>query len=175
MAEKNDKVTILEVRNKRTSIYIHYTKGSDDYKLTCHDNPRKSFYEALDDLVPAVMTLAELDKSEKSKVTATGITVREKGDNVQALIVAQKKLKRNGRVLNLATPILSLYEDKENEGSDHMTDKEATSIEQVIKEAKKYIAGDRAQGQIEFEAPKKTKKDDSTAEFPDLTDPGAQA
>ncbi len=174
--EKPKPIEITSVRNNRKSITIGWKQGSDEYPgVIFHDNPRKSFYAALDALVPHVVTLAEFDKSDKKHITATGITVRAKGDGAQALIVAQKKLDRNGRVLNIATPLLSMYADKKNEGADHMTEAEAAAIEKVITEAKKYVRGDREQGQIEFVDEDKPKKDagDNTEQFPAMSEPGA--
>jgi hypothetical protein len=77
-------------------------------------------------------------------------------------------------VLNISTPILAMYPDEENKGADHMSEDEASAVEKVVKEAKKYIAGDREQGQIEFtdpDADKKGKKgDDNTAVFPAMAE-----
>lgn len=179
MAKKDtQEVQIHEVRNKRTSIFIHYAVGNDDFAVTFHDNPLKSFYTALENLNEHVLALAELPKGDLPKIEATGITLRTKGENTLALITAKKTLKRNKRVLNIATPILPMYPDDENKAVDHMSDDEASAVEKVIKEAKRYIAGDRAQGQIEFQEPEKEKGDKAkggeTVEFPGM-EPGAQA
>ncbi len=167
--EKKDTV-ILSVRNTRKSIDIEWTEGLDKCSRSFHDNPLPSFLKAIDGLTEHVVTLCEFPAAYAKGITATGITVREKGDNSLALIVAQKKLKRNGRVLNIPTPMLAMYEDPENKGADHMTEAEAAAVEKVIKETKKYLAGERAQGTIVFESPTPEKKegDDKQAAFPPM-------
>lgn len=164
--EKKD-IVITSVRNTRKAIVIEWNEGLDTCSRSFHDNPLPAFTKALEGLNEHVITLCEFPAAYAKGITATGITVREKGDNCLALIVAQKKLKRNGRVLNIPTPMLAMYEDPENKGADHMTEPEAAAIEKVIKETKRYLAGERAQGQIAFEEEKKPEKtDDTTAPLP---------
>ncbi len=174
--KKEETVTIKSVRNTRAAIVIEWTEGSDDCSRTFHDNPLKSFLNALDGLTEHVITLGEFPAGYAKGIEATGITLREKGDNVLAMITAKKKLKRNGRVFNIATPILAMYEGGEDEkGADHMTEVEAAAVEKMIKEAKKYLAGERAQGQIEFVSPEPPKKaGDNTEQFPAMTEPKEQ-
>lgn len=176
-AEKPKEIEIVKVRDNRKSIYIEFLVGNDLHKDTFHDNPLKSFYASLEALAPHVCTLAELPAADQKKLKVTGITVSKLGDdNDAAVIVAQKKLKRNGRVLNIATPILPMYAAKEDKGADRMSDDEARAIEKVIKEAKRYIAGEREQGQIVFEDPDKPKKEkgdapDNQEKFPGMEEP----
>jgi len=163
---------VTSIRSNRASIHCEWKQGDDEYAVTFHDNPLPSFLKALEALPPFVCSLAEFPASEAKKIEATGITVREKGENVVALITAKKKLKRNGRVLNVATPLLAMYENPEDKGADKMTEDEAAAIERFIKEAKKYIAGERAQGKLEFKDPEADPKDkDNTEQFPAMTEP----
>lgn len=176
--EKTQEIEVRSIRVKRASIACEWTQGDDDYKVTFHDNPLPSLYKALDGLKPHVVSLAELPAKDEEKLSVTGITVSTKGEAVQATITAKKPLKRNKRVLNIATPILPMYENEENKEADHMSDDEAAAVEKLIKEAKKYIAGDRAQGKLaledgESEKGKKDKGPDNVAEFPALTEPAA--
>lgn len=167
--EKKD-IVILSVRNMRKSIDIEWTEGIDKCARSFHDNALASFTKAIEGLTEHVVTLCEFPVAYAKGITATGITVREKGENSLALIVSQKKLKRNGRVLNIHTPMLAMYEDPEEKGADHMTEAEAAAVEKVIKETKKYLAGERAQGQIVFESPTPEKKaeDEKQAAFPPM-------
>lgn len=174
--EKPKQVVITSVRNLRKSIKIEYTQGTDAFTINCHDMPQKSFYTALEKLAPHVCALCDFAAKDSEKISATGITVREKGDNNLALIVARKTIKRGKRVFNISTPLLPMYADDENKTADHMDEEEAKAIEKVISEAKKYVAGDRAQGQIEFEddepETKKGKADDTKEiEFPQSEPP----
>lgn len=166
--EELKEIVITSVRNGRKSIKIAWTEGADSVSREFHDNPRKSFYKAIEGLVPHVCTLCELPEKDAKKITATGITVTAKGDNNLALIVAQKKIKKAGRVFNISTPLLPMYPDAENKSADHMEDAESRAIEKVVAEAKKYLLGDREQGQIAFEDEKAPEepKGEGTAPLP---------
>lgn len=169
---KTEAIVITAVRNLRKSIKIEYIQGTDEYALNCHDLPLPSFYKALTALNAHVCSLCEFPASDAKKIDATGITVREKGDNALALIVARKKIRKGKRIFNVSTPLLPMWADEENKGADHMDEDTAKAIEKVIAEAKKYVIGDRAQGQIEFEDDKPAagegKNPDNTEQFPEL-------
>lgn len=179
MAKKDkatEEVVILKVRNRRKSINIVWRAGADTVNRDFHDNPLPSFLKAIDGLAAHVCTLCEFPEREVAKIAATGITCVEKGDNTLALIVARKTIKKGKRVINLATPLLAMYEDDENKSADCMEKDEASAIEKVIKEAVKYLGGDRAQGQINFvpeegEADGK-KKEDETLPIPGVGEDG---
>lgn len=180
MAKKNDEaVVVTAVRNNRKSIHLEWTKGTDEYSVTFHDNPLPSFYKALDGLNAHVCSLCEFAAKDAEKISSTGITVREKGENSVALIVARKKIRKGKRVFNIATPLLAMYpsDDPEEKSLDHMDEDQAGAIEKVIKEAIKYIAGERAQGQIQFEEEPKPSKDadDKTTPFPGMEEPAAKS
>lgn len=172
---KVEAIEISKVRNNRKSILIEWTQGSDNYSVTFHDNPLKSFYTALDALNPHVCELCEFSAKDAEKISSTGITVASDGENSKAVIVARKRIKKGKRIFNIATPILSMYPDEENKTTEHMDEAQAKAIEKVISEAIKYINGDRAQGQIKFEEEKPEPKPDAgsnTEKFPQLGEPG---
>lgn len=158
--EESEEIVITSVRNLRKAIRIEWRQGADEIGRTFHDNPRKSFYTALTNLKPHVVSLCELSAPDEKKIEATGITVVAKGDNEHALIVARKAIRKGKRVFNISTPLLPMYADAENKSLDHMEKEEANAIERVIAEAKKYINGDREQGQIQWEEEKPAKAPD---------------
>ncbi len=175
--EKPQEIEVSSIRSNRSSIRAEWKQGDDAYAVTFHDNPLPSFYKALEALAPHVCSLSEFPAKDAEKIEPTGITISQKGESVVlALITAKKKLKRNKRVLNVATPLLSMYEQDDDKGADHMTEEEATAVEKLIKEAKKYISGDRAQGKLAFEEEKKEGKEkpSNVDEFPGMTEPPAK-
>lgn len=159
-AKAKTEIEVRKVRNKRTSIYLEWMNGGDLFQVTFHDNPLPSFYKALEGLNEHVCTLCEFPARDAEKISATGITISEKGDNCLALVVARKAIKKGKRIFNVSTPILAMYPDAENETADCMEKGTAAAIEKVIKEAKKYIGGARAQGQIVFETKEEKKADE---------------
>ncbi len=168
---KTESISVTAVRNLRKSIKIEYIQGTDEYAVNCHDNPLPSFYKALKALDAHVCSLCEFPTKDAEKIEATGITVRDKGDNALALIVARKKIRKGKRIFNISTPLLAMWPDEENKGADFMDEDVAKAIEKVIVEAKKYVIGDRAQGQIEFEDEEKDageKAPDNTEPFPEM-------
>ena len=172
--ESNEAITIMSVRNLRRSIKIGWTAGIDEYEVNFHDNPLKSFYDALDALKPHVCALCELHARDAEKISVTGITCRYSGEQTNALIVARKVIKKGKRVFNITTPLLPMYEDEANKSVDHMEEDQAKAVEAVISEATKYLGGERAQGQIQFEDPKGPDEEESnTAKFPELKEAGA--
>jgi acetaldehyde dehydrogenase (acetylating) len=170
--KKTEEIVITAVRNNRKSISIAWAQGPDDYAVNFHENPLPSFSKALKALVASVCSLCEFPEKDAAKIEATGITVRAHGDNNLALIVARKKIKKAGRVFNIATPLLAMYPDPENKSADCMAEAEAAAIEKVIAEAKRYVQGERAQGLIAFEEEKpKGEKDPGQPEFPAMAEP----
>lgn len=169
-------IVIRRVRSDRKSIFIEWVQGIDVYKVTFHENPLASFTKAITALAAHVCSLCEFPDKDEAKITPSGITVTENGDNNLALIVASKRIKKGKRVFNITTPLLSMYPDKENKATDCMAAEEARAIEKVITEAKKYLDGDRAQGIIKFEDDKDekdAKKDKEETEPLKFEGPGA--
>jgi hypothetical protein len=158
--KQSEEIVVLKVRNNRKSIKIVYKQGADTIDRDFHDMPLPAFYKAIEALAPHVCTLAEFPAKDVDKIVATGITCSENGDNTDALIVARKKIKKGSRILNVATPLLPMYPDEENKSADCMEPEEAKAIEKVLKETMKYLAGERAQGQINFIEDEGDKKKD---------------
>jgi hypothetical protein len=172
-AKQSEEIVLLSVRNRKKSIGISWTQGTDPVSREFHDQPLESFYKALEALAPHVCTLGEFPTKDSEKIIATGLTLRPEGDNVLVLVVAKKTLKRGGRCLNIATPLLRLEEDSENANAVHMNPDEAKAVEKVIKETLRYLAGERGQGKIDFQGeaddekePDKKDGDKKGAELP---------
>lgn len=164
-------VTITAVRYNRKSIRIEWTQGEDEYGVNFHENPLPDFLTSLAAMAGPVCALCEFPARDAEKIEPTGITVRAHGENQLALIVAKKKIKKGGRVFNIATPLLPMHPDEENETADCMTTAEAGAIKAVIAEAKRYVLGERAQGVIDFTLAEEKQPAENTPEFPVLVEP----
>jgi hypothetical protein len=181
--QPTEETVILSVRNRRKSgVQIVWRQGADVIDRDFHDAPLPAFYKSLEALSPHVCSLCEFPSKDAEKIVPTGITLREHGDNTLGLVVARKAIKKGDRVFNISTPLLPMYVDEENKSADHMTEAEAAAIEKVVKEAKRYIAGERAQGLINFpegepddEKRKKKEADEGTAAIPGIGDDGPPA
>lgn len=164
---KPEKIVILAIRNRKKSINITWSQGADTHDDDFHENPRPSFYRALEELPAHIASLCDFPAADARKIVATGVTLRDEGDNTLAMVVGYKTVKRGGRPLNIATPLLLMEPDSENKTAACMTEAESDAIDKLVKEAKKYLSGDRAQGKIDFKAgepePDGKKKEDDAA------------
>jgi hypothetical protein len=149
---KPTSLTILKVRRTRKAISIHYRNGDEDHELTSRDNPLPAFLKAIDALPPLVCELLHLPATYVSDMKASGLTISDGSGNEQVTIVAQKSLPDSNGPFNIATP-LRLMDLPEAEGSysPPLTDKQVALVDEVIEQAKAYVLGERAQGQIKFE------------------------
>jgi hypothetical protein len=157
-------MNITKIRIGRANVHLEYENEGDTYKYDSKDKPLPSFYAAVEALAPLIISTLGLPKTYIGKkptegdkepglpLTPTGITITEKGESRQVCIVATKVLALTPSPLNLATP-LRYMDDPTEEGtsSTPFSTKERDVIEEVIAEAKKYLRGERAQGQLPLE------------------------
>lgn len=140
---------IKSVRITRRHIVIDWTTPEGDFGLKLRDNPLPSFTRAVEALGALVLDILHLPTEYGKGLTATGITVADKQGTHLVCITAKKELTDCNAPFNIATPLRFLDHPKE-EGtySPPLTDAQVGLVEAVIKEAKKYVKGDRAQGQL---------------------------
>lgn len=162
-APKATPLTILKVRRTRKHVVIEYRNGDEDHKLKSRDNPLPAFDNAIAALAPLVCQLIKVPATYVENMRAVGITIAD-GGNEQVTVIAAKSLDDAQGPFNIATP-LRLMDLPEAEGSytPPLDAKQVALIDEVVEQAKAYILGNRAQGQIEF------KKDDEDED--DATEP----
>lgn len=130
-------LTILKVRRTRKHVVIHYRNGENDHNIKCRDNPLPAFDAAISALAPLVIELLALPSTYVENLKATGITISDASGNDQVCVVAQKSLPDANGPFNICSPPL--------------TGKQVDLIDEVVEQAKLYVRGDRAQGQIAFD------------------------
>ncbi len=146
-------LVIVKVRRTRRHVVIHYTNGEEDHQLKSRDNPLPELDRAIAALAPIVLNVLHLPESYGvDNFKCTGLTVSDAGGNAQVTLVAQKQLPECNGPLNLATP-LRLLDEPIAEGAvgKPLNDEQAEAVQEVIEQAKAYVRGDRAQGQIPLE------------------------
>lgn len=170
---------ITKIKLTRTNVHIEYTNEGDTYKYDSKDKPLPSFYHAMEALVPLVITTLGLPKTYAGKkpkegdkepglpLSPTGISIVTKGESRQVCITATKVISLCPSPFNITVPLR--YMDaptEEGSCSEPYNAKEAELLEDVIGEAKKYLKGERAQGQLplETEAQEKSEPDDGSQE-----------
>jgi len=144
---------ITRVKRTRQNISIAWKVGEDKFDITSRDNPLPSFAKALDALAPVVCAICGLPDGYKDGLTANGAYISAVAGVDAVALVASKQLPDNNRPFNISTP-LRLMSAPETEGAANppLLEKQIAAIQEVLDEAKKYVKGDRAQGQIALEA-----------------------
>jgi hypothetical protein len=161
-APKATPLTILKVRRTRKHVVIHYRNGDEDHEIKSRDNPLPAFDQAIAALAPLVCQLVNLPASYVENMRASGITITDGSGNEQVTVVAAKSLDDANGPFNIATP-LRLMDLPEAEGSysPPLGADQVALIDEVVEQAKQYILGNRAQGQIEWKDDKKGDVDET--------------
>jgi hypothetical protein len=161
-APKATPLTILKVRRTRKHVVIRYRNGNDTHNIECSDMPLPAFDNAIAALAPLVCELIKVPASYVENMRAVGLTITDGSGNEQVTIIAAKSLDDANGPLNIATP-LRLMDLPEAEGSysQPLGANQVALIDEVVEQAKAYVLGERAQGQIEF------KKEDEDADDDD--------
>jgi hypothetical protein len=151
---------IKSVRLKRRAVVISYENEGEEHSVISRDIPLPSFIKAVEALAPLVLDICHLPTDYIHGLKPTGLTLVDKQETQLVLVTAQKELTDCNSPFNIATPVRFLSLPKE-EGSysPPLKDAQVALVEKVISEAKKYVKGDRAQGQLPLEPVQDTKGD----------------
>ena len=142
-------LNIRKIRRSSKKLTFVFLNGEEEHSASYKDNPLPTFGPSLDALAPLVCELCELPKDYKDGLTVSGLTLCESGKVECVTIVAKKEIAGNSRPFNIATPLIPIDQPEEGEGS-HLTIAQAILVETALEEARKYIRGERSQGQIKL-------------------------
>lgn len=146
-------LNIRKMRRSAKKLSFTYLNGEEEHSASYKDNPLPSFGPSLDALAPLVCELCELPRDYTAGLTVSGLTLAESGKVECVTIVAKKEIAGNSRPFNIATPLIPIDQPEEGEGS-HLTIAQAILVETALEEARKYIRGERSQGQMKLAAEK---------------------
>jgi hypothetical protein len=146
----------------------------DEYSISCSDEPRKQFGEALAALIDDVQEICELPGDYKTRIIVTGLSLDYGGDNgtMGAVLIGQMRLSHSSSPLNLITP--HKIEDFYGETGDEnqlLSDDAKKHIYKLIEEAEAYVRGYRAQGNLYDKPAEKEIVDKETGEILESHDP----
>lgn len=144
-------LNIRKMRRSAKKLSFTYLNGEEEHSASYKDNPLPSFGPALDALAPLVCELCELPRDYMTGLTVSGLTLAESGKVECVTIVAKKEIAGNSRPFNIATPLIPIDQPEEGDGA-HLTIAQAILVETAIAEARKYIRGERSQGQMKLAA-----------------------
>lgn len=151
-------LNIRKMRRSAKKLSFTYLNGEEEHSASYKDNPLPSFGPALDALAPLVCELCELPLDYKDGLTVSGLTIAESGKVECVTIVAKKEIAGNSRPFNIATPLIPIDQPEDGEGS-HLTIAQAILVETALEEARKYISGERSQGQMKLAAEESTEEE----------------
>lgn len=165
-------ITIHEVRHTRRSIRIAYDKGTGHFKIDEPDNPLPSFTAAFDALLPLVAIMIHVPEEwATTNCRVVGIKLAAQGGAKSVALCVRKGIDDAAKEFAFVTPFRLLAHPTEpGTYTPPLTGAQAELIETVIEESKRYLLGERAQGEIAFG------EDDGDPEnpepVPDATLPG---
>jgi hypothetical protein len=165
---------INKVKLTRKSVYISYTKvvdGNEEFgDIESRDNPLTSFSDSVAALAPVVCRIIEASAEYTKDLRVLGITMGSQGDADNVSILAHKSLSEAAKAFKIVTPTRLLQHPTEpGTYTPPLTKEEASAIYDVLSEAKAYLNGERAQGQLELDEEEVEEEGDSnTEQFPEV-------
>ena len=161
-------MNIQKVRLKRRAVEISYESNGEQHNITSRDMPLPSFVKSVENLTSLVLDVLHLPTDYQKGLKPTGITLTEKQETHLVTITATKELTDCNSPFNIATPLRFLsVPQEEGSYSPPLTEKQVALVDAVIREAKDYVKGNRAQGQLPLDA-----EDDMTDEDDQAEDEG---
>ena len=154
---------ILKIKtNKAGGFDIIWQVQQKDNWVTCEldssEKPRPEFTKALQGLKPDVIDMCEFTTGYGKTLEVTGITLsyNEPGVDYGIKIIAVKKMEKSIGTMSIVTPYKAKYEAEEKKPIEkrQVWDTTHNRVIPLLKEAKKYIDGERAQVEADLDLPK---------------------
>lgn len=156
---------ITGVKITKSGATIKYTTSPEGAQAETvvigEGKPRPELEKALDKLIPAVGIVCEFPKSYNNGISVSGVNFAYKKEQERVVVIAHKKLKKSNAPFNVSTPPMLVGEDEEKNYFPPQFNK---VLEEVKKEAEKYINGKRAQQEMQFEDDKKENTENDNPE-----------
>lgn len=161
--EKPKAIEITSVKLGRKTISIAWTQGDASFDLCERDNPLPQFYPAFAALAPVVGVVCHFPKKYAEEgLRVIALTLGEKGGVGTITLRAKKDIDDAQNEFGFSTPTrLLAHPIQEGKYTPPLAKEDAALVDEAIEQAKAYVRGERAQGQIAFEG------DDDDADDPD--------
>lgn len=158
---------IIKIKVKQGEFFFAWerfqikTKHWDKYSLTCKDLPRPELLSQLNRLIGHVIEICELAEYDHRQMAISGVSLSyNDGGNRYLVITAQKLLTYSKSPLIINTPARpELPENGADDKEFCWSEDLIADIDELEKEAWKYIGGERAQQTLDFDG-----SDDSSEE-----------
>jgi hypothetical protein len=144
---------IVEIKRTRKRIEIAWTQGKSRFDLAETDNPLPSFMASLDALAPLVATICHLPPEYAAEgLRVTGVAIGEHSGAPTVSLTARKDLDDASKEFTFRTPARMLaIPAAEGSYTPPLCNADVALVEEAVEQAKCYVRGERAQGEIVFE------------------------
>ena len=141
---------VQKVRLTRSKVAVEYrTPTGEAHSLECADAPLPSFVAAIHALAPLILEVVHLPAEYGDHLTPTGLTLTDKQEAKLVTLTGKKELPDAHAPFNIATPLRFMaHPETEGSYSPPLTDAQVALVNEVLEEAKRYVKGERAQGQL---------------------------
>ncbi len=152
-AEKPKAIEIVSVKRTRKTIEIHWRQGDSKFDLNERDNPLPAFAHAMDDLASLVPTICHLPaKYAESGLRVVSFKMGEQGGAETVTLICRKDIDDAAKEFAFTTPArLLAHPATPGKYTPKLDDEDGERVHAAIEQAKLYVRGERAQGQIVFE------------------------
>lgn len=150
--ESSRRITKVKFDGSKVRIEYERTRevgDPDEFVVGCSDKPAPEFAPALQALALDVVTICELGEEDTRRLTVRGVTFTWTNDIMGACISALKALQTASSPLVLNTPHLpsAPYGDG-NDLAPTLDPDTIARLEELGRQAERYIDGERAQGSL---------------------------
>lgn len=130
-----------------------------NHQLECPERPRPEFDTALQAFLPFLLQIIGAPKEWKDNTEITGISLNKEEDRRRGIVItAKRKCPFGAAPIAINTPHLrESLDDTQETGPNFLLPGMADAIDAICEEAQVYLDGDRAQGELFEEVPKKTR------------------
>lgn len=152
-AEKPKAIAIVSVKRTRKTIEIAWKQGDASFDLSERDNPLPGFNKAMDALAPIVSTICHLPPKYSEKgLRVVGFRMGEQSGAETVSLKARKDIDDAAKEFAFTTPDrLLAHPTTPGKYTPPLDKADAALVHEAVEQAKLYVRGERAQGQIAFE------------------------
>jgi hypothetical protein len=150
--DKPRSIQIKSVKRGRKSIEIGWEQGDASFDLCERDNPLPSFGAALDALAPIVATVCHfLPDYAATGLRVVGLKLGEQSGAGTVSFKVRKNIDDAAKEFAFDTPErLLAHPTMPGKYTPPLTEADAALVAEAVEQARMYIIGERAQGQIEL-------------------------
>jgi hypothetical protein len=150
--EKPRSIQIKSVKRTRKTIEIGWEQGDASFDLSERDNPLPSFGQALDALAPVVATVCHfLPDYAATGLRVVGLKLGEQSGAGTVSFKVRKSIDDAAKEFAFDTPErLLAHPTTPGKYTPLLTEADAALVHEAVEQARMYIIGERAQGQIEL-------------------------